>query len=113
MITKTEKDERLDALRDLFHTYPHPASAERIGRYGNLTKYIPQGVFAQSCRNACITTEGGRCPAPADIFREALLLAPGQLNGGQKRSRPEWYRRAIALQKVARVKATGDEWWMQ
>jgi len=89
-----EKALRLGSLTEMLVAYGQTATPDRLKSLGNLTKGVPVDVFREACQLACIQHEGGWPPGPGDVIKAALQLAPGEVNPGQARSLPRWYRRA-------------------
>lgn len=94
-MTPHEKAQRLAALAEIFVGLGIEASADRLRIMAIWTEDVPIEVFGDACRRAVRTSKGGFPPGAGDILAAALALKPGELNAGQERSLPKWYRVAI------------------
>jgi hypothetical protein len=100
-MTDEEKALRLEALTEMFIGFGQPIVKERLRYYGNLTQFIPLGVYKQACRSAAVTATSGFVPSPGQIVKAALELAPGGYTPGQGTSLPRWYRAQLGHAKQA------------
>lgn len=87
--------ERVTALVRMLRAFGQEATKERLQALGELTDPVPQHLFAAAVNRATLETRGGWPPGPGDIMRAAVDLEPAELNPGQPRGLPRWYRRAI------------------
>ena len=87
--------ERITALIQMLRAFGQEATEHRLEALGLFTNPIPQHLFAAAVRRATIETSGGWPPGPGDIMRAAVALEPGELNPGQQRTQPRWYKHAL------------------